>query len=209
MDIVFPLIGIALPLVAMAVVIHFASRNIVRVPPDEALVLSGRERVDIDPTSGERRMVGYRVIVGGSAFKIPVLERVDHLPLAEMSIRSDLSDLSDINGRSASTSFVVNCRISSFGDAMERAITRFLSMDLSDIEQIARTTIESRVMDLFPTIDAVDTAAWPEQVLVLETAIRADLDALGISVDNVIFRGPPTVRTTSVMVNGHSTGSAA
>ena len=200
------LVGMAIPLFSILVLGVFVSRNIVRVPPDMALVLSGRKRAEIDPTSGQSKMMGYRVIVGGSAFKVPVLERADRLPLAEMSIRSDLVGLVGSAGRSASISFVVNCRISSFGEAMNRAISRFLSMDLDDIEQITRTTIESRIMDLFPTIDVSDAVAWPEHVLVLETAIRADLDAMGIAVDNVIFRGPPTVSTPSAMVNGHRAG---
>ena len=196
------LVGFALPVIVMAVFIALLSRNIIRVPPDEGVVLSGKRQQIIDPLTREDRFVGYRVITGGSAFRIPIVERVDCLPLAQMSIHSELSHLLDSRGRIALISALVNCRISSDGLAMERAITRFLTMDLSNIEQIARTTIESRIMDLFPTIDASDKPAWPEHALVLEVAVRSDLDVLGISVDNVIFRGPPEVHAVAASMNG-------
>ena len=203
MDVLAPLIGMAIPLMVMAFILLWVSRNIIRVPPDQAVVLAGRKRYVVDPATGERQIVGYRVIRGGSAFQIPVLERADHLHLAEMSIRLDLEGLRDRSGLATSVSVLVNCRVASEGSAMGRAITRFLTMDLPDVEQIVRTTIESRIMDLFPSIEAADATSWPEDALILETAIRSDLDALGISVDSVIFRGPPTVSAAPVAVNGH------
>lgn len=196
------LIAGGLLLLTLALVILYLSRNIVRVPPDTAAVLTGRKTYRTNPETGEREMIGYRYLTTGSAFRIPVLERVDYLPLNEMAIEVDADDLRDIEGRARSISVLVNCRIPGEPPLAERAIRRFLTMDLADIEKIVRTTIESRVSNTLLTTDLSDAGNWPPVESSLDEAIRADLESLGVEVDTLIFRRVPGMGAEEMPANG-------
>lgn len=180
---------------SLIVIIPFAlllSRNIVRVPPSEVAVLTGKRRVMRDPVTGAEQEVGYRVIPGGSAFRIPLLERDDRLPLNEMSMHIELRDQRDAEGRAQHISLLVNCRIASESPLLDLAIPRFLGMELEDIKTIVRTTVESRVIDTLLMADLeAEGMTWEELEQRLTVAIRDDLGALGVAVDTIVFRGPP------------------
>jgi len=199
----FPVvIGAGLLLGSIALLALFVSRNIVRVPPDQAIVLTGRRAVVTDPSTGARKEVGHRVITGGSAFQIPLIERMDTLPLSEMAIQIDAEDLRDIEGYAQSVSVLVNCRITAEQPYLDRAIVRFLSLNLEDIETIARTTVESRVSNTLLTADFSGTDPWPKLETHLNSSIHDDLEQLGISVDTVIFRRIPVANAHAESANG-------
>ena len=187
---------------SIALLALFVSRNIVRVPPDQAIVLTGRRAVVTDPSTGAQKEIGHRVITGGSAFQIPMIERIDYLPLSEMSIQIDSDDLRDIEGFAQSVSVLVNCRITAEQPCLDRAIVRFLSMNVEDIEMIARTTVESRVSNTLLTTDFSGTNPWPELERHLNSSIHGDLAQLGISVDTVIFRRISVARAHEEPANG-------
>lgn len=196
------IIGATFQILVVVLIGYFVYRNVVRVPPDAAVVLSGRKAVVTDPATGERQTKGYRVVTGGSAFRIPMIERIDHLPLSEMAIEVDADDLRDIEGRARSVSLLVNCRITADEPYVDRAIHRFLTMSLTDIENIVRTTIESRVTNTLLTVDLSEPSRWEEVEPELEASIRDDLARLGVEVDTLIYRRIPTPDTSSVVVNG-------
>jgi len=201
-----PVITAGFALLVMAILMALLSRHIVRVPPDTALVLTGRKTYRSNPATGEREMVGYRYLTGGSSFRIPVLERADYLPLNEMAIEFDAEDLRDVEGLARSVSVLVNCRISEDPIFIERAIRRFLTMDLPDIENIVQTTIASRITDTLLTAELSSDDSWRAIRAGLDAAIRDDLAALGVDVDTLILRGVPTTESPALPANGR--GSA-
>ena len=86
MELTTPILVIA---IALAIVLGVASfiRNYIRVAPNEAAILYGRKRsvsytVMVDDGQGGLRAetkikkVGFRIVKGGSAFKLPVVEKV-------------------------------------------------------------------------------------------------------------------------------------
>lgn len=195
-------VAAALMLVTLVVLIALLTRYIVRVPPDAAIVLTGRKAYRDNPETGEREMVGFRFLTAGSAFRIPVYERIDYLPLGEMAIEIDADDLRDVEGWARSISVLVNCRISAEQPFIERAMRRFLTMDLPDIEQIVRTTIESRISNTLLTTDLSEDGSWPAIETSLEAAIRDDLAALGVEIDTLIFRRVPSTGAEGMPANG-------
>ena len=74
-------------LVVLAVLLSFFaaayifSRNYIKVSPNAVAVLSGRRRKLADG-----RTVGYRMVRGGAALRIPLLEKVEYLYLNVMTI---------------------------------------------------------------------------------------------------------------------------
>jgi flotillin len=69
------IIGAAI-LASFFFVMWLVSRNYIKVPPNEAAAFSGRKRKLPDG-----RTVGYRLVRGGAALRIPLLEKVDYLSL--------------------------------------------------------------------------------------------------------------------------------
>lgn len=175
----------------LAVIAAAILRSVVHVPPETAIVLSGRRTNRVNPESEELEEVGYRIITQGSAFRIPIIERADELSLSQMTLSIDLDDLRDSDGRTRSVSALVNCRISSKHPLIERAMHRFLSMRLQDIQRIVTTTVESRITHEVLAVDLSQPGEWQSLQPRLEIAINEDLAELGVEVDSVEFRRVP------------------
>lgn len=74
--------------VALIVLIAFF-RNYVKVPPNVALIVSGRRhKYKVKDESGRDvvKVFGYRIVRGGATFIIPFFERVDKLNLGIMQV---------------------------------------------------------------------------------------------------------------------------
>ena len=64
----------------------FYSSRVKKVGPNQVLVISGREQIRANPLTGEPETVHYRIVAGGRAFIMPVIERGDDLSLELMTI---------------------------------------------------------------------------------------------------------------------------
>lgn len=62
-------------LLAVLFALWLLSRNYIKVPPNQAAVISGRSRRLADGTT-----VGYRLVRGGATLILPFLEKVDTSP---------------------------------------------------------------------------------------------------------------------------------
>ncbi len=61
------------------------ARNYIKVPPSMVAIFYGRKHTLTDE-SGNRSTVGFRVVRGGAALRVPVLEQVEYLSLNIISI---------------------------------------------------------------------------------------------------------------------------
>ncbi len=75
-----PLI-VLLVVLALFIAVALFSRNYIKVSPNVVAVFSGRKRKLPDG-----RVVGYRMIKGGAALRIPLLEKIDYFSLNVMTI---------------------------------------------------------------------------------------------------------------------------
>src|SRR4026208_1103291 len=73
------------------------SRNYLKVSPNSVAVLSGRKRKLADG-----RLVGYRMVRGGAALRIPLLEKVEYLHLNVMTIPLEIKRAYTLKGGPAS-----------------------------------------------------------------------------------------------------------
>src|SRR6187397_1553860 len=85
------IVGVLLALVAIAALISIVSSNIIKVPPSTVAIFSGRKRELVDPQTGRKEIVGYRIVKGGSGVRIPIKERVDYLSLNVITIPLKIS----------------------------------------------------------------------------------------------------------------------
>src|SRR5688572_23598318 len=89
-----PLQDLIAPVVVLLVTVAFFaaafvfSRNYIKVSPNAVAVLSGRRRKLADG-----RVVGYRMVRGGAALRIPLLEKVEYLHLNVMTIPLEIKQI--------------------------------------------------------------------------------------------------------------------
>src|SRR6185295_20299773 len=82
------------------------SRNYLKVSPNAVAVLSGRKRKLADG-----RVVGYRMVRGGAALRIPLLEKVEYLELNVMTIPLEIRRAYTLNGVPVGVKAVANVKI--------------------------------------------------------------------------------------------------
>lgn len=180
----FPTLAVLLGLVAVALLVAFISRNIIKVPPNMVAILSGRKRRVVDTQSGEQRQVGYRVIRGGSAFRIPVLERVDYISLNIISIPLRIEGAYNIEGVPVSVNAVANVKVGGDDYSVGNAIERFLGMSTDEIEEVVHQTMEGHLRSILGTLTVEELNTDRQAFAQRMTAESAqDLARMGIIID--------------------------
>ncbi len=108
--------------------------------PYEVLIFSGRKRQLTDGGS-----VGYRIILGGRAVRIPIIERVDRMDLRNIPIDIHVSNAYSKGGIPLRVHAVANVKVSSNPRFLGNAIERFLGRDPAEIKQVAKETMEGHL----------------------------------------------------------------
>jgi flotillin len=154
-------------------------RNYIKVSPNMVAVLSGRRRKLADG-----RIVGYRMVKGGAALRIPVLEKVEHLSLNVMTIGLEIKRAYTIKGVPVSVKAVANVKIRSDDASLQAAAERFLGMTHEKIQQVIFQTLEGHLRSILGTLTVEEVNSDRTsfaQKLTSEAAV--DLEKMGIGVD--------------------------
>ncbi len=171
-------------LIAFFALLSIIGRNIIKVPPNMVAVFSGRKRTIVDPETGQRRTVGYRLVKGGSSVRIPIIERVDFLSLNIMTIPLKIASAYTKEGVPVSVDAVANVKIGSDDVMLMNAIERFLGMSQEDIRSVIFQTLEGHLRSILGTLTVeqinADRQAFAQR-LAAESA--ADLSRMGIEID--------------------------
>ena len=124
------LIPIVVVVVALALLIAglLFARNYIKVSPNVVAVLSGRKRKLPDG-----RVVGYRMVKGGAALRIPLLEKVEYFWLNVMTIPLEIRRAYTLKGVPVSVKAVANVKIRSDDTSLQAAAERFLGMTRDQI----------------------------------------------------------------------------
>jgi len=174
-----------LPLVVLAVVLSLFiaawlfSRNYLKVAPNAVAVLSGRKR-----RLPDGRLVGYRMVKGGAALRIPLLEKVDYLSLNVMTIPLEIKRAYTLKGVPISVKAVANVKIRSEDTALQAAAERFLGMTHDQIQRVIFQTLEGHLRSILGTLTVEEINNDRQsfaQKLTSEAAV--DLEKMGLGVD--------------------------
>jgi len=129
--------------VASVLVVIFLAITIKRVlivvPPNEALILSGGHR------QSQGRHIGYRVVSGGSALRIPLLERGDIIDLRNIKIDVQVAGAFSKGGIPLNVQGVANVKLPSGEPLLNNAVERFLGRSREEIMLIAKETLEGNL----------------------------------------------------------------
>jgi flotillin len=149
--------------------------------PNEVIVLAGRRRRLADGTE-----VGYRLIRGGRAFRLPVLERAARLSLETIPLNLTVHNAYSAGGIPLKVDAVANVKIASQQPMLGNAVERFLDKGMNQVHQIAKETLEGNLRGVLATLtpEEVNEDRLKFAHSLIEEADQ-DLGQLGLKLDTL------------------------
>jgi flotillin len=171
----------AVGLVLVFTVVTFISRFLLICQPNEVIVLSGRRRRMPDGSE-----VGYRVIRGGRALRIPIMERASRISLETIPLTLTVQNAYSAGGIPLKVDAIANVKIASAEPILGNAVERFLEKDMNEVHQIAKETLEGNLRGVLATLtpEEVNEDRLKFAESLIEEADQ-DLGALGLKLDTL------------------------
>ncbi|HYU43766.1 MAG TPA: SPFH domain-containing protein [Vicinamibacteria bacterium] len=148
--------------------------------PNEALIFSGRIRQVGD------KQVGYRVVRGGRALRIPFFELMDSVDLTNINIDIAVGGAYSKGGIPLNVHGVANVKLPGEEPLLNNAVERFLGKSRQDILRVAKETLEGNLRgvlaQLTPEEANQDKARFAQTLL--EEA-EHDLNRMGLVLDTL------------------------
>jgi flotillin len=173
------LLGVLAIFAAMAL---FA-RNYIKVPPSMVAIFYGRKHAIVDER-GNKATVGFRVVRGGAALRMPVLEDVQYLSLNVISIPLKISRAYTKEGVPVTVEAVANVKIAGDDTSLRSAAERFLGMSTDKIKDVIFLTLEGHLRAILGTLTVEEINADRQafaQKMTDEAAL--DLKKMGVNID--------------------------
>jgi flotillin len=147
--------------------------------PNEVLILSGRKH-----RNKQGQDVGYRVLCGGRAIRIPILETVKRMKVTTMPVRVEVHNAYSKGGIPLNIQAIANVKISSDPKVVGNAIERFLDCKESELVRVAKETLEGYLRGVVATLTPEelneDRLRFAEQIA---SDVSRDLSKLGLQLD--------------------------
>lgn len=165
-------------LVLALIVISLIAKLVVVGNPNEMLIISG---------SRQRDGLGYRTLIGGRTFVIPVINTVSRLSLRNMQVQLEVKAQSgggtmlpvNVNG-------VANVKISSDPAERGNAIERFLGQPLEQLQRVARETLEGGLRAVIGKMTPEEIVEDRDKfVATVMQEVSDDFRKLGLLIDSV------------------------
>ncbi len=173
--------AVTLTLVVLGAVIAILKSCLRICQPNEILIVSGRK---YKQENGQE--VGYRVIFGGRAFVMPVIERVEKMDMTTMPIPVEVKNAYAKGGTPLNIQAIATVKISSNRTVVGNAIERFLGRNRSEIQRVVRETLEGNlrgvVANLTPEQVNEDRLNFAERIA---EDVARDLNKLGLHLDTL------------------------
>ena len=174
---------VAAALVAAALVIVITIiRNTYVCAPNEVLIFSGRTW----PGTESAKTLGFRVVRGGRAVRVPIIEVVDRMSLTNMAIELGVTNAISKGGVPLNVQAVANIKIPSEEPLLHNALERFLGCSQGEIIFVAKDTLEGNLRGVIAelTPEEINQKKAMFQQKLLEEAHR-DMHRLGLVLDNL------------------------
>lgn len=173
-----PIIGI---LILGAIGTWFLNSFLCVCKPNEIVVLAGRKH-----RNGRGKEVGYRVLIGGRALRIPILETVQRMNVTTIPIRIEVRKAYAKGGTPLNIQAIANVKISTDEALVGNAIERFLGCDRSELARVAQETLEGYLRGVVATLTPEqlneDRLRFAERIA---TDVSKDLMQLGLQLDTL------------------------
>jgi flotillin len=149
--------------------------------PNEILIFSGRRR-----RTSTGRDVGFRIVTGGRALRMPVLERVDRMDMTLISVPMSVSGAYSEGGIPLNVTAIANVKVSSDPELIGNAIERFLGKSAVEIARVSKETLEGHIRGVLASMTPEevneDRLKFAER---LSEEAGPDLAKLGLQLDTL------------------------
>ncbi|MEM6450275.1 MAG: SPFH domain-containing protein [Cyanobacteria bacterium P01_D01_bin.105] len=173
--------SIAVALIVIGAIMTLLKATLRICKPNEILIVSGRKY-----RQANGKEVGYRVIFGGRAFVIPIIERVEKMDMTTMPIPVEVNNSYSKGGTPLNIQAIATVKISSKRSVVGNAIERFLGRNRSEIRRVVRETLEGNlrgvVANLTPEQVNEDRLNFAERIA---NDVARDLGKLGLHLDTL------------------------
>src|SRR5574338_388377 len=159
------------------------ARNYIKVPPSMVAIFYGRKHTIVDE-KGNKATVGFRVVRGGAALRVPVLEEVQYLSLNVISIPLKISRAYTKEGVPVTVEAVANVKIAGDDTSLRSAAERFLGMTTDKVKEVIFQTLEGHLRAILGTLTVEEINADRQafaQKMTDEAAV--DLKKMGVNID--------------------------
>jgi len=176
-------LAILLGLLGIFAAMALFARNYIKVPPSMVAIFYGRKHSLLDD-EGKRTTVGFRVVRGGAALRVPVLERVEYLSLNVISIPLKISRAYTKEGVPVTVEAVANVKIAGDDASLRSAAERFLGMTTEKIKDVIFLTLEGHLRAILGTLTVeeinADRQAFAQK---MTDEATVDLKKMGVNID--------------------------
>jgi flotillin len=173
-------LGGAIGLIVVFLVVGAMLRGLLYIcAPYEILIFSGRKHRLPDGST-----VGFKVIQGGRAFRIPLLENVSRMDVRLFGVEVSVTNAFSKGGIPLAVHAIANVKIATDPRHVRQAVERFLGMDPRQIQMVARQTLEGVLREvlsqLTPEEVNQDRLKFAESLV---NNAKDDFDKLGLELD--------------------------
>ncbi|HEV8335468.1 MAG TPA: SPFH domain-containing protein [Candidatus Polarisedimenticolia bacterium] len=176
-------LSVLLGLVALFAAMALFARNYIKVPPSTVAIFYGRKHHVVDD-KGNKTVVGFRVVRGGAALRVPMLEQVAYLSLNIISIPLRIQRAYTKEGVAVTVEAVANVKIAGDDVSLRGASERFLGMTSDQIKGVIFQTLEGHLRAILGTLTVEEINADRQafaQKMTDEAAV--DLKKMGVNID--------------------------
>ena len=160
-----------------------------KVGPNQVLVISGRRRTILNPATGNRERVGFRVVKGGGTLILPVLERVDILSMEILTIEVEVRNVYTIQGVPVHVDGVAQIKIRGDEASIYTAAEQFLSKGPDGIVYVAHETLAGHLRAILGmlTVEEIykDRDAFAQKVLEVSSG---DVANMGLEIVSFVIK---------------------
>lgn len=159
----------------------FIKKLLIICHPNEIVILSGRKRQLPDGS-----YVGYRIIRGGRALRIPIIEKAARMSLEVIPIELHVSNCYSKGGIPLTVNAIANIKIDSKEPTLGNSVERFLGMKREEILQIAKDTLEGNLRGVLASLTPEEVNE--DRLKFAHTLIdeaEDDLKQLGLQLDTL------------------------
>jgi flotillin len=163
----------------LLVLLAFVKQFLIICRPHEILIFAGRQHRREDGSE-----VGYRVVFGGRAWRVPIIETVDRMDMRSIPIDVQVQGAYTRVGIPLKVRAIAVVKIASHPDVVMNAVERFLGRGLGDVQQVAKETLEGNLRGVLATLTPEevnqDRLKFAES---LSAEVEHDLAKLGLHLD--------------------------
>jgi flotillin len=165
--------------VGVLIVLGFVKQFLVICRPQEMVIFAGRKHRREDGAE-----VGFRVVFGGRAWRVPIIETVDRMDMRSFPIDVQVQGAYTRVGIPLKVRAIAIVKISANPQVVMNAVERFLGRGQADIQQVAKETLEGNLRGVLATLTPeevnTDRLKFAES---LSQEVEQDLAKLGLHLD--------------------------